>query len=128
MEKCKYEPVVESVQSPVCGHLTVWGVKNSQLRQRNTTPMRQHVFWDCPVAQAVRQEPLQQPGTAALQRAHLWLLEPPYPEVQKVVWWVVRLAALSAMAGGHSHLWAVTCDAAASVALAAASQLAGNEF
>jgi len=60
--------------------------------------LRNHRFWECPVAQAVRlvlQHNL--PPNTQLQAHHLLLAAPPCPEVQPVVWAVVTLAALTAI-------------------------------
>jgi hypothetical protein len=59
---------------------------------------REHVFWLCPVAVAVR-DLLQghlPPGVSLLPY-HLWLLASPSPTVHPGVWSVVALAGLSAM-------------------------------
>jgi hypothetical protein len=68
---------------------------------------RQHVFWDCAVAQAVRRV-LQRalPPGAVIQQRHLWLLCSPSPACRPAVWRVVAMAALTAMARGRAALWA----------------------
>ncbi len=60
--------------------------------------LRQHQFWECPVALAARAQLLAVPQTA------VWLLEAP-PGMHKQVWQVVCLAALSAMAWGRGLVW-----------------------
>jgi hypothetical protein len=66
--------------------------------------LRQHYFWDCPVAGAVRgQLAAALPG--GLERAHLWLARPPARAVHQGVWQVVCLSALGAMEHGRRLLW-----------------------
>jgi hypothetical protein len=65
---------------------------------------RQHVLWECPVAQhLVREIAAQLPQQTDLQRSHLWLMRPP-SGVPVGVWRVVCLAALSAMVHGQRQL------------------------
>ncbi len=59
---------------------------------------RQHQFWECPVALAVRAQ------LPAVPQAAVWLLEAPQG-MHKHVWQVVCLAALSAMAWGRGAVW-----------------------
>jgi hypothetical protein len=59
---------------------------------------RQHQFWECPVAMAVRAQLPAGPQSA------VWLLEAP-EGIHVQVWHVVCLAALSAMAWGRGALW-----------------------
>lgn len=66
---------------------------------------RQHTFWDCPTAIAVREQLTRSlPGTSVTQ-AHVWLLEPPCELVTRSTWCIVCLAALTAMSFGHRVLW-----------------------
>jgi hypothetical protein len=70
------------------------------------SPGREHHFWDCPVAQAVRDQ-LQRAlpaGLAAVQREQLWLALAP-GGVRLQVWRVVVLAALGAMERGRKMLY-----------------------
>ena len=68
---------------------------------------RAHVFWDCPVAQAVRSELQVSLGRGVdLQRHHVWLLDSPSPECSGKVWMVVGLASLTAMEYGRARMWA----------------------
>jgi hypothetical protein len=98
---------------------------------------RQHAFWDCPVAHAVRdqlQQGLQQGGeeaVPAVAQRHLWLLQSPSAEVPPVLWWAVSLAALAAMEQGRRHLWALVSrqpPTPAAEAVAAAGQRAVGDF
>jgi hypothetical protein len=68
-------------------------------------PDRQHHYWDCPVAVAVRAEVQRQlPVGCALQQQHLWLGRLPNPHMHKGVWLVSVLAALLAMDKGRKLL------------------------
>jgi hypothetical protein len=78
-----------------------------QIQAGDSTLNRQHVFWDCPVALAVRQEVQRgTPPGVLYQPRHVWLLQPPSGVgIRPVVWRVVALAALEAMAYGRRCLW-----------------------
>jgi hypothetical protein len=70
---------------------------------------RQHSFWDCPVAVAVRD----QLGVAMggpPSRASLWLLRPVPAGLCSGSWTLVCLAALDAMEFGRRYLWAERCS------------------
>jgi hypothetical protein len=58
--------------------------------------LRQHAFWECAIAQAVRTQVQRGLRGALLQQWHLWLVDPP-PPVCEIVWRVVVLAAIWAM-------------------------------
>ncbi len=67
---------------------------------------RDHAFWGCAPTVAVRtllQRHLTR-GTR-LQARHLWLLEPPAPDVHAEVWAVVALAALRAIVRARSSMF-----------------------
>lgn len=72
---------------------------------------RRHVFWDRPVAQAVRAQLARQdlPGgpAPAAERADVWLLRPPasYAGARRR-WFFVAMAAIAAMEFGRCVLWA----------------------
>jgi hypothetical protein len=66
--------------------------------------LRQHAFWECAIAQAVRAQVQRGLGGALLQQWHLWLVDPP-PSVCPMVWRVVVLAAVWAMEQGRKRLW-----------------------
>jgi hypothetical protein len=66
--------------------------------------LRQHAFWECAIAQAVRTQVQRGLGGALLQQGHLWLVDPP-PSVCEIVWRVVVLAAVWAMEQGRKRLW-----------------------
>jgi hypothetical protein len=70
------------------------------------TAGRQHVFWDCPVAVAVRGQLAAVLGCPGLAQASVWLLTPPRRQFCGPVWSVVCLAALEAMDFGRAFLWA----------------------
>jgi hypothetical protein len=70
----------------------------------DSTPHRQHAFWDCPVAQRVVQQLRRALGNRALSQWNVWLLQPPR-DVCCAVWRVVALAALEAMETGRKTLW-----------------------
>jgi hypothetical protein len=91
-------------------------------------PDREHHFWSCPVAQAVRAEMQRCVPGAELCRYHLWLAVPPCPSVRKVIWRVVVLAAIGAMrrAWGSLTAWrleAVRGEPSLAAALPAGEQL-----
>jgi hypothetical protein len=64
--------------------------------QRDCERLRQHAFWKCAIAQAVRTQVQSWLGGALLQQWHLWLVDPP-PFVCQIVWRVAVLAAIWAM-------------------------------
>jgi hypothetical protein len=68
--------------------------------------LRQHAFWECAIAQAVRTQVQRGLGGALLQQRHLWLVDPP-PSVYEIVWRVVVLAAIWAMEQGRKRLWSL---------------------
>jgi hypothetical protein len=75
--------------------------------------LRQHAFWECAIAQAVRTQVQRGLGRALLQQGHLWLVDPP-PSVYEMVWRVVVLvaiwavlAAIWAMEQGRKRLWSL---------------------
>ena len=74
---------------------------------------RAHVFWGCPVAEAVRAV-LQRnlPAGSVLQPRHLWLLEPP-ADINAAVWAAVGMAALNAIHKAWSCMFRATPAAAA---------------
>jgi hypothetical protein len=59
----------------------------------NCKRLRQHAFWECAVAQAVRTQVQRVLGGALLQQWHLWLVDPP-PFVCEMDWrlWCWRLS------------------------------------
>ena len=70
------------------------------------TSSRQHTFWECPVAMAVRHQITSCLGMPnLLQQQHVWLLQA-LPGIDHKVWTVVCLAALDAMEYGRKFLWA----------------------
>lgn len=82
-----------------CGHQ--WGLV------RDSAVHREHVFWSCPVAVAVREQIQAGLGqVGGLERHHLWLLATPSPACCSSVWQIVCLAAVSAMEFGRKRLWA----------------------
>ena len=75
----------------------------------NAPPGRPHVFWDCPVAKAIRDVitaalPRPPHGSAHLSREHIWLFRPPQPGINQLLWDVICLAALGAMDRGRRTL------------------------
>jgi hypothetical protein len=93
---------------------------------------RQHAFWECPVAAAVRE--LLQRGLGwgvQLQQWHVWLLQPPLGSaVRPVVWQVVATAAVYAMDRGRASMWAAFRKGGqpAAAAQAVGRQRAAGEF
>jgi hypothetical protein len=68
--------------------------------------LRQHAFWECAIAQAVRTQVQHGLWGALLQQWHLWLADPP-PPVCHMVWRVVVLEAVWAMEQGRKRLWSL---------------------
>ena len=67
---------------------------------------RKHVHWDCAPAQAVRQVLAHNlPQGVQLHPRHLWLLEPPCPDVHPGVWAVVATGALTAIQWARGYMW-----------------------
>ena len=73
--------------------------------------LRQHYFWDCPVAVAVREQ-LAAALPAAQSQHHLWIMHLPAGASHQGVWRVVCLAALLAMEHGRKALWRLTIEQA----------------
>ena len=71
-----------------------------------SVPDWSHHFWDCPVAQAVRQvvQGMMPQGTTQLQPCHILLGCRPHTAIHSGVWQVVVLAAMSAMEKGRMLL------------------------
>jgi hypothetical protein len=65
---------------------------------------RLHHFWDCPVAQAVRQEVEAAASVGPISRSQLWLALTP-AALHPGIWRIVSLAALTAMEKGRRKLW-----------------------
>jgi hypothetical protein len=66
---------------------------------------RLHMFWECPVAVAVRDAITVELGSAAsLDRVNLWMMRPP-PGMHRGVWMIVCLAAVAAIHKGCRLLW-----------------------
>ena len=58
----------------------------------------EHVFWGCVGAQEVRGVLQRQlPQGVALLPKHVWLLEPPAPTIDPIIWVAVGIAALTVM-------------------------------
>lgn len=66
---------------------------------------RQHTFWECPVARAVREQLTHSMPGVDITQSHVWLLQPPSQQLDVRIWCVVCLAVLQAMSFGHKHLW-----------------------
>ncbi len=78
-------------------------------------PGSSHFFWSCPVAKAVQQEILHQlaasgimPATANLPCSAIWLACLPSPQIHRLIWDLVCLAAVHAMDIGRRTAWAVS--------------------
>jgi hypothetical protein len=73
---------------------------------------REHNFWQCPPAAAVRRSLavvlVQLSPSTPLLRRHIWLADPPLPSVCAGVWQVVALSALCGMDAGR-RLMAAVC-------------------
>jgi hypothetical protein len=87
-----------------------FSLSEHQYRAKNSTVHRQHAFWDCPAAQAVRAELQRVLGVIQLQQWHLWLARAPSPTVQQPVWTIVSLAALEAMDFSRRCMWSLFKD------------------
>lgn len=84
----------------VCGYSVPAGCQDSTLH-------RQHAYWDCPVAVAVREQLQRGLGRdCQLQQWHVWLCQKPRrAPLRPVVWRVVAVAALHAMDRGRAVMW-----------------------
>jgi hypothetical protein len=90
---------------------------------------RQHTFWDCPVAVAVRAQlelglaeflhplPVALPPPVLVPQHAVWLLTPPCPGLDKSVWALVAVAAVAAMEFGRQLLWVLRPADVAGVAV-----------
>lgn len=87
-----------------------WLVPQHLSKEEGAAAQRDHVFWQCLPAQAVRRA-LQHnlPEGTILQPAHLWLLQPPCPQIHSGVWAVVGLAALTIINSARRYMWAMHC-------------------
>ena len=72
----------------------------------NASTSRQHSFWECHAAVAVRNQLTHALGGAAVSQASVWLLTAPRQDIADPVWTLVCLAALRAMDWGRRKLWA----------------------
>ena len=82
-----------------------WTVPAGLSDEDAASAQRDHVFWFCPPAKAVRTWIAQSlPQGSLLHPRHLWLLQPP-PRVHHGVWWVVALAALTALDRARKYMW-----------------------
>lgn len=87
-----------------------WDVPAYVSSQQGAAAQTAHVMWHCTTAAAVRallQHHL--PPSTPLLPHHLWLLCPPHPTIHPGVWAVVGLAALHAIYGARSYMWALRC-------------------
>jgi hypothetical protein len=84
-----------------------WAPDPAHDQQSRAAAQRDHVFWHCPPAQAVRQVlSFNLPEGTALEATHVWLLQPPHASIHEEVWAVAALAALTTMAGARPYMWA----------------------
>lgn len=82
-----------------------WTIPTGLSNEDAASAQRDHVFWFCTPARAVRAWIAQSlPQGSSLQPRHLWLLQNP-PRVHHGVWWVVALAALTAIDRARKHMW-----------------------
>lgn len=80
------------------------GHPTTSLRHRGSHST-DHVFWHCHPARAVRAWiATNLPQGVLIHPKHLWLLQAP-PRVHHGVWWVVALAALSAIDRARKSMW-----------------------
>ena len=82
------------------GAACLCGLQHAAVSSRAAQALQQqkHIFWTCTRASAIRwviQHNLQ--VSVQLLPQHMWLIERPYQTVRKEVWYVVCLAALTAM-------------------------------
>ena len=128
----------ENAEKEVLWRMTVDGVAGGNSRVTFKCPgcpgsdlgeARGHVFWQCPVAAAVRStiEAALLPRTQVVCRSSIWLCQAP-KAVHAGVWQVVCMAAVSAMHHGRRQLWRLVKeaekrrDATAAAAAAAAAR------
>jgi hypothetical protein len=96
----------------LCGWQYPEGLPDAHAR---ALALRQHCFWECPVARAVSAEVASALPTAAppLRQEHLWLLSRPQEcPVHNGVWGLVCMLALDAMLHGRKAMWALRAEAA----------------
>jgi hypothetical protein len=106
----------------LCGHqLTA-----TQVQRKDGSVHRQHAYWDCPVAQAVREQLQRGLGGREISQWQVWLAQPPRG-VQLVVWRVVAMAALDAVDVGRRFMWSQHA-AAAETAVEAGQRRAVTTF
>jgi hypothetical protein len=74
-------------------------------RQPLASTHRQHTFWECPVAIAVREQLTHSLPGVAIAQSHVWLMRPPSQQLDVRIWCVVCVAVLQAMSFGHKLLW-----------------------
>lgn len=87
-----------------------WVVPAYLDNEAGAAAQRDHVFWHCRPAGAVRALLTHNlPQGAQLRPQHLWLLQPP-DGVFAGVWMVVALAALTAIDRARSYMWALHCE------------------
>ena len=82
------------------GAACLCGLQHAAVSSRAAQALQQqkHIFWTCTRASAIRwviQHNLQ--VSVQLLPQHMWLIERPYQTVRKEMWYVVCLAALTAM-------------------------------
>ena len=79
------------------------------------SPDFSHLFWSCPVADAVRQEVEGQLSAAGCVQStscrlacpDVWLARPPHQRLHRMVWDLICLASIHAMEVGRRTAWAV---------------------
>ena len=87
-------PPMKRGTSCPCG----WQHSAASPRDSQALQLREHVFWTFTGASAIRRAIQNNlPGFVQLLPRHVWLLEQPCQTMRKEVWYVVCLAALTAM-------------------------------
>ena len=98
-----------------------WAIPAYMDNETGAGAQRDHVFWQCQPARAVRSLLTHNlPPGSQLQPQHLWLLHAPQG-VHAGVWSVVALAALTAIGRARAYMWALHSEQLAQRRAAAAA-------
>lgn len=98
-----------------------WSIPAYMDNEAGAAAQRDHVFWHCRPARAVRALLSHNlPQDAQVLPQHLWLLQT-LEGVHAGVWSVVALAALTAISKARSYMWALHCELLAARRAAAAN-------
>jgi len=89
-------------------HFQPWRCPSCAGGAASAAAARQHAFWDCPVAEGVREQlavGLGLGGAALVTQPAVWLLRPPRRGIAPEAWALVAMSAVAAMEYGRRLLW-----------------------